>query len=127
MKLRDILKPIDLQKTQRFFNFDVGNIPCEWGKTDGQFNRMASAKSNSVFSSNGKIIFDPVDWPRHHADFDNMLIREVLLHELVHIEQYRRGIAYRFKMKYWNRTMKYEERPHEKEAHQRGKQLAQIW
>lgn len=125
--LSQVFRPEDLQRLQAKFSFNVGEVPCEWGATDGQFNKMASAKSDGLFSSRGKIIFDPTDFPRESPDFGNALIRETIIHELIHIMQYRRGFFYRLQMKFWNATKKYLDRPHEKEAHEKGHIWAGEW
>lgn len=126
--LSQILRPEDLQKVQAKFNFPIGEVPCEWGPTDGPYKRMASARAdNRLLSSRGKIIFDPADWPKAGADLGDVMIRETLFHELFHLSQYRRGMLYRIKMWWWNKTLPYEKRPHEIEAHKMGHELAQNW
>lgn len=116
--LGQILNPVDLQRLQKHFAFNVASVRCEWGPTDGKFNRMASARSAGLFSSDGHIIFDPEDFPYQWPDLGDPLVLETILHELKHLEQYKRGFIFRFKMKYWNSTLAYLERPHEKEAHE---------
>lgn len=128
MTLDQILNTTDLPRVQNRFSFNIGSIPVEWNETDGQFNRMASAKSDGLFSSGGKILFDPADVPQgSNLNLSDPLVRETLFHELVHIEQYRRGLLYRLKIKVWKTFYKYEDRPHEKEAYTLGKQLAETW
>lgn len=128
MTLGQLLKPQDLQRVQAKFSFDVASVPVEWGRSDGQFNRMASAVSDGLFSSTGYIRFDPSDFPRsEQIDMDDPLKRETVFHELYHLLQFRRGFWYRLKIKWWKLTKSYEDRPHEKEAHERGHSLANNW
>lgn len=125
MTLSQYLPQNLLSQLQPHFSFPIGEIPCEWGDSDGQLTRMASARSDGLFSSGGKIIFDPADLPQSGASWYNPLIVETVAHELTHIEQYRRGLFYRLKIKLWKQFLSYEKRPHEKEAFEKGKQLAQ--
>ena len=115
-KLRDILHPVYLQILNAHFPFDVGRVDCDWGDTDGAGNMGAGASSYGLFTKYGKITFDPADIPQS-SDVDfTPLIKEIVIHELIHIEQYRRGFFYRLKMWYWRKFVSYEKRPHEIEA-----------
>lgn len=126
MKLYEVLNASDLSKLNTFFSFDVGQVPCDFGSFDGVSGKGASAKSDGLFSDGGKITFDSSD-VGNPPDLNNYLVREIVCHELVHISQYRRGFFYRLKMRWWNWTKDYKDRPHELEAYVLGRQYAQAW
>lgn len=113
-----------------FPTIDLSRVHCQWEvpKLENA-NRAASAKSKGLFSSEGELTFNPSFIPFVEADLGNPLVREIVLHELVHIEQFSRGFLYRLKLWYWRKFVTYEKRPSEIEAFNRGKELANspLW
>jgi hypothetical protein len=118
MKLVTFLDPASLGDLQQGFDFDVRNIELELVAKDGPNGVAGFVQSNLLFPSktiqldkddvhllNG--VLQPTPWVMH-----------IIYHELVHIEQSRRGFFYRLKMKFW-RKRPYDQRPHEKEAFER--------
>lgn len=126
--LADLIPNNHLSWLQAHFpQIKVGEVTCSWtNKSDGRFNTMASAVSSSVFSSKGTLRLDPADFPPTFS-LGDPLLRETIVHELIHLEQMKRGFWYRLKMRFWNKTRKYEERPHEQEARTRAEAISQQW
>lgn len=110
---------------QALFSFDVSGVEFSMtSKSDGVGGWRAST-SGPLWTSHRKLELDYADLPLgpdNKLDLRDPRALETLLHELYHVEQARRGLWYRLKMRWWNLTIKdrpdlpYSPRPHEKEA-----------
>lgn len=126
MRLGDFLSQDHLRRTQRLFSFDVSAVNVAWGNSDGPSKVCARTSGGGLFSDSAAITFDPADVPAgQRINMDDLLIRETVLHELVHVEQLNRGFFYRLKMKLWRKFCAYDERPHEIEAYTKSRAMLQ--
>lgn len=121
MTLREALTPIDLALCRVHFRWDIGDIEVSWVVGDGAGGNRASTRGN-VASSSRRIILDSTDVPQvdGRALLADVRARETVLHELIHCDQARRGLGYRLKMWWWNKTRPYAERPHEIRAREQA-------
>lgn len=126
MRLRDIISADDMAKIARHYTFDAGAVECEYIAGDGALNTAGTARSRGLFTSDCVVLLDSTDIsnPVNMAD---PVQRETILHELVHVGQFRRGFWYRLKMRWWNKTRSYRDRPHEAEAYRVAGTLAAEW
>ena len=121
MELVNILTLDDFLKISPLFSFGISQVNVEMVNRDGEGNWRGGT---SLWSPNS-LKLDIADIP---IGLDGKLVLtnpralETFLHELYHLEQYRRGFLYKIKIMWWNLTIKYGEdlpvspRPHEAEA-----------
>lgn len=111
---------------------DILAVEVQFRAIDGDY-AVGGVTKSSLFSSRAYIILDTADVKTtmengmRHIDMRDPQTRHIVLHELAHVEQIKRGFLYRLKMKWWRLTKSYDSRPHELEADRKASELASLW
>ena len=117
-----------------FKSVPLDEVRVELQRNDGPGKTLAWVTRN-VFGPSSTIFVDKYDFAevlptgvtRRYTITPDSLLGLVLCHELVHVEQTRRGFWTRLRMWWAHRTQKYEDRWHEIEAHERDQALQLTW
>lgn len=114
-----------LSRQPELAGLDVGGVPLRFEARDGAGGSEGRTRPNSISSSWREIVLDPADIPQP-LNWEDGRTRVVLCHEYRHCWQ---ALSFWRRVRIWwdNLTQPYEERWHERDAHEVGNRLAARW